>query len=221
MKDTVYSIDTVYLQKKIDSVSQSDMLQQVGTMHSMYEDNFSNLVIIVSIIAGIIGVFLPILLLIIQNRSNQKELDRLKKDLNEEILDEYDKRLSKEVKKLRGEIKIELERTENLNKFYANYIQALTMISLNQPYTVYNNFLGSSIYAIKLNDLTKLDYVIGNLIKMKKDNFVVEKHLIKIDDRLTLSEYKKLINDLTNGDDNLKVFINKLFQLANDILDNK
>lgn len=148
----------------------------------------------------------------------KSDIETLKIDLKTEIEANYKLFYSKNTDKIKEEFRSDVEKVENVSNYYAKYIQAISMISLDQPYSVYNNFLASSIYAIKLDDHIKLDSIIKNLNKMKNDGFVIDRNKINIDKRLTLDQFKEEVNNLTKNNSNIKVLVDKIFQLADDIL---
>lgn len=203
--DTVY-IDTLVIEKGRDTISQNEILNQIGTMHTMYSDNFSNLVIIVSIIAGIIGIFLPVLLLIIQNRNNKKEIDLLKGEFKLEIESEYKEYFEEKFKD-------DVQKIENLINYNYHFTQSITMINLNQFNDVWENTLMSIIFALKLKDHKKIENNKKNIGVYITRSYPFTSKSKKIKGKYSYDEYKNIIIDLCENDDYLTNIINETIEL--------
>lgn len=98
--DTIVKIDTVFVEKASKYISQNEMLEQISKMHTMYDDNFSNLLIIITILGGLIGFVIPIITLIFQNNQYNKFDKKIRRELKNDLKNELNTDFEDLIKKL-------------------------------------------------------------------------------------------------------------------------
>ncbi len=226
MRDTIYSIDTVYIQNKLDSISQLDMGQHINTIHSTYDSYMS-------LLLWLFGLGITIVLGVLpyyakrkrdkefkeQDRKYKEKLDSLKSELIIEMKIENKKKLKKKTKKLTRKIDKELEKIDLESKVIDFYHQGIN--SRNNGYfeTSINCFLVSVIYSVRIDDMNTIVNVKKQLNEYIELEIVVNENQISPFNNLTYKEYIKKILEISSDNNALLIIVKQFLKLLENVID--
>ncbi|MFA7325565.1 MAG: hypothetical protein WC121_02810 [Candidatus Kapaibacterium sp.] len=235
MRDTIYSIDTVYIQNKLDSISQLDMGQHINTIHSTYDSNMIVIYWVLGIAFAVFGILIPWLLnknidkteTRIQEDSNRNEI-RLNREIehirnenrhfqesiNERIeerlsnkLDEYDREIEKNTKKLKEDLRIELGNLHRYREIRYNTLAGI-VFCIKMQYKESLELYLRAIYDSVLTNNTEHIKAITDNINNNIDYYKkVKKSELSPSENVTIDEYiKEIESKLTNDTSTNKAY---------------
>ena len=204
-RDTIYR-DTLFIEKGSDTLSQNDILNQVGTMHTMYSDNFNILLILFTGAVAVIGFLIPWILKLYQKH-------QLKEDIKEAVIAEFDRKIEEKTKSLSTIIDMEIstlkskqERINNDFEFTFFVHKNDLFLTDNEIYHAILNTLSLVIFAIR-HDL--MDRSIQITIQLGKIKDILNKNqtnIINTDDNILIESYFETMDMLSNNNDSLRKY---------------
>lgn len=98
-------------------ISQKDMLEQIGKMHDMYNNNFNWLLVLFTAAVAVIGFIIPWILKLYQK-------NQLKDDIIELVIADFDKKIEIKTKELEDNVNEQIELMRNENKYSLRIVQS-------------------------------------------------------------------------------------------------
>lgn len=168
--DTVYSkVDTVYVQHKLDSISQLDMGQYISTINSTHDSNMTIILWILGFAFGFIGFIIPYSLKLYDK-------NQFKNKIKEAVIADFDKKIEEKIKEL--ELKIENGFKKTLQEIDIVADDSAIMNLMFDAKTSYNrssylDALSATVNAIRIiidsYDSSYLDASLSYLEKIDKE----------------------------------------------------
>ncbi|MEZ4723464.1 MAG: hypothetical protein R2863_02280 [Candidatus Kapaibacterium sp.] len=235
--DTIVKIDTVYIEKVNDYLTQGEVIDLFDKVHSFHNDEYSDFLVEISVllvVLGFIAVFISHRRIAAAeerlNRDNERNETRLNREIehirneNRRFQDSIDERIEERinrrvedfdlimVKKIEEFDKKYMKTLENMNSHifcHLNITQAILFYDKAQYKDSINIYLRAVFNAI---NVTNEEYI--NIIKFNIENnsrlySTVQKSEINPEDELTLEMYfKKLESNIGNNESLRNVYNN-------------
>lgn len=196
IRDTIYIIDTIYVQQKLDSISQLDMGQHINTIHNTYDSNMTTILWFIGIAFGVIGILVPILI----EKFNRKQL---RKELKEELLEEFNEKIGANIKKINENNKLNFKNFENHQNSKRLLTEGILFESVGQHKDSINIYLRAVLTAVKSKQSDIIESITNNIKSRYSSYNKVQISEINPEKNFTLDVYLKMIEEELGDDKSL------------------
>ncbi len=245
MRDTIYSIDTVYIQNKLDSISQLDMGQHINTIHSTYDSNMIVIYWVLGIAFAVFGILIPWLLnknidkteTRIQEDSNRNEIrlnreiehirnenrhfqesinERIEERINRRVED-FDRLIEEKTRELSAEIMKQKEYLKKLIKITEIHNTGSLYISHNKYSLAISELLKAIELSIREDIYEDFDEMVSNIKFFNEIKAEID--ILKVENELgkEINTYINSLVELAKDDTRKKEYLNKILKDINEI----